>query len=182
MPDIIRTNVTLSWIVTFFLMFSILSVNCVSPSARYTRSSKQSGNHYVVTGNWDYRKHYTVPQDRLKKTIDSYLGTCYRWGGTTRKGMDCSGFVKTVYAEVSHAKLPRTSYSMSKLGHSVTRAKARPGDLIFFRGGIFNRINHVGIYMGKGRFAHASSSKGVKYSSLNTDYYRRRFAGIRRVF
>ncbi|MBD3392416.1 MAG: hypothetical protein GF418_10090 [Chitinivibrionales bacterium] len=164
---------------------TMVSTGCVSSHVRYTRPSragKQSGGSYTVPRDWDYRRHYRVPPDRLAAIIDKYLGTPYRYGGEGRRGMDCSGFVNVVFTELNQARMPRSSRAMSRLGRPVPRGRARPGDLVFFRGGFLNRINHVGIYAGNGRFAHASRSRGVIYSSLDTEYYRKHFAGIRRVF
>ena len=159
------------------------SIGC-APTVRYTRPSRQSTapSSYKVPRNWDYRKHYKVPPARLTSIIKKHLGTPYRYGGASRRGMDCSGFVNVVFKELNRAKLPRSSRAMSKLGKSVTLKDAKAGDLIFFRGGAFNRINHVGIYTGDKQFAHASRKKGVTYSSLDNDYYRKHFAGIRRLF
>jgi lipoprotein Spr len=110
------------------------------------------------------------------------LGTRYKRGGENRAGLDCSGFVCRVFRELNGAKLPRSSGKQWKLGRLVSPADARPGDFVFFRGGLFGTVNHVGIYMGGGRFVHASTSNGVIYSSLDDDYYKKHFAGIRRVF
>jgi lipoprotein Spr len=138
--------------------------------------------HMYVPANWDYRTSYHVPRERLKKIADSYLGTRYKRGGENRAGLDCSGFVCRVFRELNGAKLPRSSGKQWKLGRLVSPADARPGDFVFFRGGLFGTVNHVGIYMGGGRFVHASTSNGVIYSSLDDDYYKKHFAGIRRVF
>jgi cell wall-associated NlpC family hydrolase len=163
---------------------------CLSSHARYTRSGNSSSpgggarsrTTRTVPRDYDYRKHYRVPADRLTAIIESYIGVPYRWGGSSRRGMDCSGFVNAVFSRLNRAKLPRSSRAMSRLGAPVALRNARPGDLVFFRGGVFNRIHHVGIYVGGERFAHASSKKGVVYSSLNSDYYRGHFAFARRLF
>ncbi|MBD3344666.1 MAG: hypothetical protein GF401_06355 [Chitinivibrionales bacterium] len=174
----------------FFHMLAVATVagavsGCLSPNVRYTRGStipqKESRNRQVPR-NLDYRKHYKIPQDKLKRIVDSYLGTPYRRGGMSRKGMDCSGFVNVVFKELNSAKLPRTSRGLRRSAKPVIQAHARPGDLVFFRGGTFNTINHVGIYMGNGQFAHASLKKGVVYSDLDNTYYKKHFAGIRRLF
>jgi cell wall-associated NlpC family hydrolase len=117
----------------------------------------------------------------LEEVITSYLGTPYKWGGTTPAGFDCSGFVLAVYREVYEITLPRTSAKMWKRGRKIPINAARPGDLVFFKGGSFGTIDHVGIYMGNNRFAHSSTSSGVIYSGLNETYYARRFAGVRRM-
>jgi len=136
----------------------------------------------LVPANWDYRKDYQVPPARLKKIADTYLGARYKGGGTSRSGVDCSGFVYLVFKELIQANLPRSSGGLWKLGGLISPGDARPGDFVFFRGGLFGRINHVGIYMGDNSFIHASTSNGVIYSTLNDEYYKKHFAGIRRVF
>ena len=164
------------------LVFTL--VNC-APSVRYTRTGGQarvSPKSYVVPGNWDYRKDYKVPPSRLASVISSYIGIPYRWGGMSRQGVDCSGFVCMVYLEVNRAQLPHSTRKLRKQGKSIPLRQARAGDLVFFRTGWARGVNHVGIFLGDGRFAHASSSKGVIYSNLNENYYNERFVEVRRIF
>jgi len=122
-----------------------------------------------------------TPKQRLEYVVNSYIGVPYKYGGTTNSGFDCSGFVSAVYREVYGVTLGRTSGQMWKVGKPVALTAARPGDLVFFRGGAFSMIDHVGIYMGNNRFAHASSTAGVMYSRLGETYHARRFAGVRRM-
>jgi len=110
----------------------------------------------------------------------SLLGTRYVWGGTSRGGFDCSGFVGYVMRNAG-VKLPRTSIEQSRVGTHVPRSELRAGDLIFFntRGG---RISHVGIFIGNGNFIHASSGSGrVIVSALSGAYYSKRYVTGRRV-
>lgn len=110
-----------------------------------------------------------------------YLGTRYHWGGTTSRGFDCSGFVRAVYSKIG-IQLPHSSREQFKIGKPVSRNELRPGDRVFFstyRKG----PSHVGIYIGGGKFIHASSSRrhrGVVISSLNDRYYSKRYLGARR--
>ena len=120
--------------------------------------------------------------DRLKKIVDSYLGVPYKTGGMNRRGFDCSGFVVTVFREFNGERLPRSTRELKRVGRKVSKNDARPGDLVFVKGGVFGSINHVGIYMGNGAFAHASSSHGVRYDRLDDEYYTKHFAMIRRIF
>jgi hypothetical protein len=163
--------------VSFFFIFT----GCMEPSVRYQRDSK--GNlHMMVPGNWDYRSNYRVPEARLKKIAESYIGTRYKSGGMSRQGLDCSGYVCLVFKELNKAALPRSSKRLWKLGESISPSDARTGDLIFFRGGLFGGINHVGIFMENSVFIHSSTSNGVIYSTLDEEYYKKHFAGIRRIF
>lgn len=110
------------------------------------------------------------------------MGTRYRWGGTTsRGGFDCSGFTSHVFAKHG-VRLPRTSSSQSQAGQAVSRDGLKTGDLVFFKTGRSSRVNHVGIYIGGGKFIHSSSGGGkVQINSLNDGYYNKRYAGGRRV-
>ncbi len=119
---------------------------------------------------------------RLKEAVGSWLGTPYRWGNDTPKiGTDCSGFVRRLFNETFRVRLPRVSRDQYRIGTSVSKAALQPGDLVFFDTSDAGRINHVGVYVGAGRFAHASSSRGVIYAKLKSRYFRRAYRGARRV-
>lgn len=170
----------------YFLQILILFISTVffsgcAPSIRYTRSS-DGQIHYMVPRDWDYRKNYKVPSSRLVSVVESYLNTPYRFAGMSRRGVDCSGFVCLVFKELNHTVLPHSSKRMSHFGYEVGLQQAKAGDLVFFKGGLFGSINHVGIIMNEKRFAHASFKRGVIYSSLDEAYYREHFAQVRRIF
>ncbi|MCW5937374.1 MAG: C40 family peptidase [Fimbriimonadaceae bacterium] len=113
-------------------------------------------------------------------TALAQLGTPYRWGGTSRGGFDCSGFTSFVYSR-NGKSIPRTSIEQSRSGTPVSKGGLQKGDLVFFntRG---SRVSHVGIYIGGGKFVHASSGGGrVRVNNLSDSYYSKRYAGARRV-
>ena len=120
---------------------------------------------------------------RLSRVVDRYRGVPYKWGGTTRAGMDCSAFARAIFRETYGIELPRTTKQMYGVGRAIAqRQQLRAGDLVFFaiettRPG----VSHVGIYLGQGRFAHLSQSQGVNITSLDNPYFRRHYAGARRV-
>jgi cell wall-associated NlpC family hydrolase len=117
---------------------------------------------------------------RLVEQAMTYLGTPYRRGGTTRRGVDCSGLVGAVYGEQG-LDLPRTAVQQFAEGVAVAASDLRPGDLVFFRDTYKRGISHVGIYIGDGRFLHAAGRRhGVIVSELSRPYYRTRYAGARR--
>lgn len=113
--------------------------------------------------------------------ILKWLGTPYRFGGTTSAGIDCSAFIRRLFVEVAGVMLPRTAAAQYTLGEPVPREHLRFGDLLFFNTRRHAYVSHVGIYLGDNLFAHASSGKGVTISSLQSTYYSRRFIGARRL-
>lgn len=122
---------------------------------------------------------FTKERAQLKKYFKSWEGVGYRYGGVSTKGIDCSGLTLRAYKELYDVDLPRTVAGQSKTGVQVKKSSLHPGDLIFFKTGRYSR--HVGIYLGKNTFIHASRSKGVTRSSLDNAYWRKRFWQAKRV-
>jgi cell wall-associated NlpC family hydrolase len=116
--------------------------------------------------------------DRVIKTARSYIGTQYKYGGMSRKGIDCSGLVCTAYSSVNR-ELPRSSSQLAQSGSEVARKKVQPGDLVFFSAKNGGRIDHVGLITGvRGsnvEFIHATTSNGVRTDLLNDGYWDKRF-------
>ncbi|MEZ4484249.1 MAG: NlpC/P60 family protein [Syntrophotaleaceae bacterium] len=128
--------------------------------------------------------HSVSPQSfglRVARIALDFLGVPYRWGGMSREsGMDCSGFVKTVYA-LCGITLPRTSAEQYRQGQPVKRDELAAGDLVFF--GRNQRVNHVGIYLGDGQYIHAPRTKEtIRIASLEGGSALRRFLGARRIW
>ena len=120
-----------------------------------------------------------LKNENLLQGIDNWYGTRYRLGGTTKKGIDCSAFVGTIYASVFGIALPRTARDQYRFTKRISRTELREGDLLFFntRGG----VSHVGIYLQNNKFVHASVSRGVVISDMFEAYYLQRFIGAGRI-
>jgi len=123
-------------------------------------------------------------RERLLSVALSYKGTPYRLGGTTRRGMDCSGFVYRSFREALGVSVPRTSESMFLWTERIRLEEIQPGDLVFFRTTGTARITHVGIYTGDGYFIHSASQgrrTGVIFSGLGEPYWAGVYAGAGRA-
>lgn len=126
--------------------------------------------------NWD--------QQRLKLFVDDWTGTPYYYGGMTKKGVDCSGFVVlAAQDQFPQNNLPHSANMLSKMGEDINhRTDLLPGDFIFFSANKKSKkITHVGIYLGDQQFAHASTKRGVTVSSLKSQYYLDRYVSASRV-
>src|SRR5690606_18933498 len=113
--------------------------------------------------------------------IDDWYGIPYRYGGTTRKGIDCSAFTRQLYNDVYNKELLRTSSEQFNTSNFIgNQSQLKEGDLVFFKIRSKN-ISHVGVYLSDGKFVHASRSKGIVISSLDDAYWSRYYVGGGRV-
>lgn len=126
------------------------------------------------------------PIEALLTFAERHLHIPYRSGGMSKKGFDCSGFVRYCY-EKWNVLLPHSSSAQAHKGEEVPLEEAQPGDLIFFKGSSTksSQVGHVGIITEVNsryvRFIHSAFKGGVRYDVLNSDYYKKRFVAIRRI-
>lgn len=157
-------------------LLSLLFLQCAMP-ARYgydrDRGTYKSLNAKQST------KAVKLGNTSLEQIIKPWLGTPYQYGGQSKSGIDCSGFVQIVIEAYKGIKLPRSSSGAYDQGKSVDQDDLEPGDVVFF--GSFWGIDHAGVWLGNGRFVHASTSSGVMISVLESDqYWKGRYQGARR--
>ncbi|MDE5751017.1 MAG: C40 family peptidase, partial [Duncaniella sp.] len=162
------------------VLAGLATSSCGSSRSVSTVSGHGKGSHSAVS-------HPSL--DGLSPTAkiliseaDSWVGTPYRYGGNDRGGVDCSGFVTQVYLKALGIKLPRSSREQSEYCPKIDKSRLTPGDLLFFRttkGS--NRVSHVGIFVGDNRMIHSSTSRGVIYTDITSDYYARAYAGAGKV-
>ncbi len=162
-----------------------------TPRSRTKTSQKNSGKTDRKADNKlpSPEKSISTPKPEEKKVLSiskieskasKYIGIRYKYGGTTTKGFDCSGYVWRVYNDMGFDFARSSSRVYFKKGKKVSRKHAKKGDLVFFKER--GKISHVGIYLEDDRFIHSSSSRGIIESSLTNSYWKSKIAGFRRYF
>ncbi len=123
----------------------------------------------------------TRKQARLWHHAQTFLGVPYRFGGSSRAGMDCSGLAVRLYKDVYDINLPHNTAQLYQEGYSITMGVLETGDLVFFHADQERTPEHMGVYLGNFGFIHASSQRGVTVSILSDPYYQKRYLGARRI-
>jgi lipoprotein Spr len=154
---------------------TLVKKSSLSKSSLESLSSSLVG--YVPSSN---NSNEAISDEVMYKVIE-YLNTPYLWGGTSKRGIDCSAFVQTVMYQSIGIMLPRTSNEQSNVGSDVTRSELKFGDLLFFDTMSRGRVSHVGIYLSDGYFVHSGSKTGVAVASLDSDFYSRVYLRAKRV-
>jgi|GEM_PF-6297316 len=159
-------------------IFAAVFVSCMTPMP-YPRSD-------IPPREWKRRQQTEKKQDdlvnRFAEAIKPFLDAPYLWGGDTPYGTDCSGLIMALYAQAADISLPHSTAQMFKMGYPVQKKNVKFADLLFFNtkgGGV--RPSHVGLYLSKGIFLHASVSRGVALDSMSESPYKHQLIGIRRI-
>ncbi|KAA3615536.1 MAG: NlpC/P60 family protein [Calditrichaeota bacterium] len=118
----------------------------------------------------------------LATELRPFLNTPYKYGGESPQGADCSGLVKKVFENGFDISLPHKASYQYALGRSIAANRLIAGDLVFFYEKRNRNIGHVGIYLGQRRFIHSMSKRGVVISNLHEGYWKKYYAGARRIF
>lgn len=150
--------------------------NTAANGGRTVRKSRSTAKSEKST---DSKLPPSTTAAAIIKTAKKEIGRPYRFGGTTPKGFDCSGFTQYVF-DKHKIKLPRMADEQYKVGSSVSKKKLSPGDLVFFS--TYEKgASHVGILVDKNQFIHVSSSKGVRIDKLDDSYWKSRYLGARKL-
>lgn len=160
------------------MFFSIAFFSsCALMNASSTARNGKSKGRSAELKSYEKKLGISLDQDidlDLVREVSGWLGTPYQWAGNTKKGVDCSGFVKQVYQKVYGVNTPRTADGMADIYKKVGRNNLKAGDMVYFKINTA-RVGHVGIYLQDGYFVHASSSKGVMVNNLSESYYKKYF-------
>ena len=151
------------------------------PSAEALYGSNNGGNNGGNTGGEGGSTTDGLTGQQVVDFAKKFLGTPYKWGGTTPAGFDCSGFVYYVYNSLGY-NMPRMIVDMNKQGTYVSKANLKPGDVVIFQNTYASGLSHVGIYVGDGMFIHSPNSRSVvSYADLNSTYYTNHYYSARRI-
>lgn len=154
------------------LLIFVSATSC--SSSRKLAGKKVSLNH--LSEKLGFR---VTPKDDLKlyQEAAKWLGVPYRYGGNNFAGVDCSGLVCNMYKNVYRISLERTADGMYRKNcRKISRAKLRPGDLVFFNTAKKRKsVSHVGIFLKNNVFIHATTASGVRLSTLDDRYYKQRW-------
>ena len=123
-------------------------------------------------------------RNAIVEECKKYIGTPYLYGGLTKDGIDCSGFVFTTIRDSTGIQLPRTVKALYSFVRIIPEDKKQKGDLVFFKT-VESRISHVGVYIGNNQFIHSVSdgpNTGVIVSSLKENYWKTKYAGAGTYF
>jgi cell wall-associated NlpC family hydrolase len=160
------------FIILTFIVMILLAVSCSTKNFQTSADSnvaRQTPRH--LEGN------------EIEKSIIAeyhhWKGTHHKMGGTGSKGIDCSGFVKAIYRDAFNIDLPRTTKEQVKQGKPLTFKELQPGDLVFFKPPTYAR--HVGIFLSRSEFVHASKDKGVTVSKIDAHYWKKYYWTARRI-
>jgi lipoprotein Spr len=123
----------------------------------------------------------SIGNHALYSLIDEWMGVKYQYGGNSKEGIDCSSFSGMLFQKLYGINLPRTSTDQYQIAEPVEDPELLEGDLLFFKTGK-SPISHVGVYLGNGRFVHASTIKGVTIDHLEFPYYKKTYLFAGRVY
>lgn len=158
------------------VLFLLVLVLCLSGCSTQKKTTKRAEYYKKEKQEVDFlSKNLKGEQKKIIDEAEKWIGTPYKYGGNEKgKGTDCSGYVLMVYKEAIGCLLPRTSRDQAAFCKMIKAKDVQPGDLVFFTGKT-NQVSHVGIMVDKTNFLHASSSKGVILSSVESNYYATHF-------
>lgn len=158
-------------ILLFFLPFLVVAQSKKTKQPSKSKPQKQSIDQF-------YANHQLAPDSAcspyLYYQVYDWAGTRYKYAGRTKKGIDCSGFVSTMYKNTYCINLMGGSKDLWPVVKPVEKTELMEGDILFFKIKK-GQISHVGVYLGNNKFAHASVHSGVIISDLDEDYYKKYF-------
>jgi len=159
------------------LILSLAGLAACSSTVRFSNDNPKANSTTNRNNDFDYSTSSDL-RNKIINEAKQWIGTPYKYGGESKNGADCSGFVMTVFQNAG-VDLPRTSQQQFNYVQLINKHERQAGDLVFFKKN--NKIFHVGIYLGDNYMIHASSSKGVIIQSIDDNYFDDKYAGSGRI-
>lgn len=169
--------------ISFQLLFIVLFFISCSSNKKVIVNNNDSKNKsellskYAELLNTEKKK---ITNLKLYEFINDWYGTPYKYGGTDKNGIDCSGFVNIFYNDVFNKKIPRTVNDIYLNSNEINKKELIEGDFIFFKIDS-KKVSHIGIYLINDKFVHASTKKGIMISDLKEPYFNKNFFKFGRI-
>lgn len=182
-PTVMYTSTNISHTVLSLLVSLYLALGLMACTKKKVYYHPTNTTTTIIATPYKVRHHTTVDKSQIRKSLHDYYtnwqGTPYRSGGMSQSGIDCSAFTYLAYRNLFTIDLPRTVSEQASKGKKIPRNALKPGDLVFFKTGFFQK--HVGIYIEDLSFMHVSTIKGVMISRLDDDYWRNKYWKSKRL-
>lgn len=162
----------------FILFFTGCSYKYSEKNVTISQSKVSTIQSASLQKQLEQQNNTPTLNDTFYSFYNEWKGVKYKFGGNSKKGIDCSAFIQKAYKKLD-INIPRTTALQSKVGKQIRKNQLEIGDLVFFRTGKNSR--HVGIYLENGRFMHASTSKGVIISKLSNVYFNKHYWKAQRI-
>jgi cell wall-associated NlpC family hydrolase len=165
--------------ILFYAILIFLFIGCTRKDIYVSQTSLPYPSASLEKTIMENRKNQTFVNKGFSAFYKEWRGVKYKFGGNSKKGIDCSAFIQKAYKKTLDIKIPRTTLLQSKIGKNIKKSQLKLGDLVFFKTGRNSR--HVGIYMENGKFMHASSKRGVTISKLDNIYFNKHYWKSQRI-
>lgn len=165
--------------ILLLIIFAFLFIGCSSKNNKIEQTNlPYSSASLQKTIIQNQQKERSIDKN-FSRFYKEWKGVKYKFGGNSKKGIDCSAFIQKAYKKTLNINIPRTTLQQSKKGKNIRKSQLKLGDLVFFKTGKNSR--HVGIYIEDGKFMHASSKKGVTISRLDNVYFNKHYWKSQRI-
>jgi hypothetical protein len=165
--------------ILLFTIFSFLFIACSDKSINLNQNSLPFPSASLEKTIIENRTTRISLDKSFSNFYKEWKGVKYKFGGSTKKGIDCSSFIQKAYRKTLDIRIPRTTLLQSRIGKNIKKSQLQLGDLVFFKTGKNSR--HVGIYIENGEFMHASSKRGVSISKLDNIYFNKHYWKSQRI-
>lgn len=164
--------------ILFFTILTFLFIGCAEKNINLTQNNLPYPSASLEKTIMENQRNKNYINHSFSNFYKEWKGVKYKFGGNSKKGIDCSAFIQKAYKTLN-IKIPRTTLLQSRIGKNIKKSQLKSGDLVFFKTGKNSR--HVGIYLENGKFMHSSSKRGVTISKLDNIYFNKHYWKSQRI-